>query len=60
MCFYFKDDSIFNQETCYVFVELLIICVLLLLFIIKYETHQSRCSSTDKREKYRGMAKKEN
>ena len=25
----------------------------------KYETYQSRCSSTDKREKYRGMAKTE-
>ena len=26
------------------------------IITIKYETHQSRCSSTDKREKYRGMA----
>ena len=34
--------------------------LIIIIIIIKYETHQSRCSSTNKREKYRGMAKKEN
>ena len=33
---------------------------IIIIIIIKYKTHQSRCSSTDKREKYRGMAKTEN
>ena len=37
-----------------------VLIIIIIIIIIKYKTHQSRCSSIDKREKYRGMAKTEN